>query len=86
MNKSQIHKLQILTNRIQRYHQIFKDGVMSYRIILLPDGAVNFVATNIHGGEGGGGGCLRWYETTRNYFAIIGTRGGVRQYEGNIKL
>ncbi len=87
LTKAQTRKLQYLTAAIERYHKIFKDGVMSYRLTVLECGAVNFVATNIYGGEGGtNGGCLRWYESPRNFFAIIGVRGGCRQYEGNIKL
>lgn len=85
LTKAQTRKLQYLTEQLERYHKIFKDGVMSYRITVLECGSVNFVGTNLYGGAGAGGS-LRWYESTHNYFAIIGVRGGLRQYEGNIKL
>lgn len=85
MNKAQKKCLQRLTQRIQFLHDRIKyDGRMAYRITETEAGGLVFSARNA-GGEGSGGG-LRWFETTRDFYAIIGPKGGVRKYEGNIQL
>jgi hypothetical protein len=38
-----------------------------------------FAATNIHGD-------LAWFQNTADFFAIVGPRGGIKKYEGNMSL
>lgn len=81
MKPSQIKALTRLTNRISTQHkEMHHDGDIVFRI--QPCGAESealvFTATNNSG--------LRWFETFYSYFAIIGPRGAVDKYEGNINV
>jgi hypothetical protein len=80
MNDAQIRKLQSLTRNIDRYYgpaAKMSDAPVTFTAETLPGGQVLFSATNNND--------LRWYETCYTFHAFIGPRGGVRQYEGNIR-
>lgn len=78
MNKSQQRRIQHMTSRLSR--MTHHDGTLTFRAEMQPGGAVLFTATNIYSDTGG----LQWFERTSDLYCIVGPRGGVRKYAGNI--
>ena len=77
MNTQQLRALRRLTDKIQ--DRVGGYTVMAYTVLPIETSdALVFSATN--------SAELRWYEDERNFFAIIGPRGGVQKYDGNITL
>ncbi len=77
MNTKQLRALQRLTNMIQDC--VGSHTAMTYRVLPVETSeALIFSASNATE--------LRWYEECRDFFAIIGPRGGVQKYDGNITL
>lgn len=75
MTKSQATKLQALTTKLSRRSV---DGSLCFHVQASGDSLI-FAATNIYSE-------LRWFERTADFYAIIGPRGGVRKYAGNLYL
>lgn len=76
MTPAQTKALQVITNYCERTHH---DARMCYTVERLEAGVLLFCATNVYGD-------MKWYERTDDCYALIGVRGGVRQYSGSIKL
>ena len=79
MTKAQVRRIQHMTNRLSR--MTHHDGTLCFKATVRPDGAVLFNVTNIFSNDGRG---LQWFEQTADLYAIVGPRGGVRKYAGNI--
>lgn len=80
MNDAQKRRLQSLTRNIDRYYgpaRKINEAPFTFAAEALPSGTILFTATNNNG--------LRWYETTYTFHALIGPRGGVKKYAGNIR-
>ena len=75
LNPSQVRKIQMLTNRINKYFGAVNgnEGRMSFEVETLPGGAVMLSAANNND--------LRWFETWHHFLIIIGPRGGVERFE-----
>jgi hypothetical protein len=76
MNANQQSAIRRATNLLsQQYHQ----GRLSFTVQELGNDKLLFAATNIHGD-------LAWFQKTADFFAIVGPRGGIKKYEGNMSL
>lgn len=77
MNTKQLRALQRLTNMIE--DRVGSHTAMTYAVLPVETSeALVFSASNATQ--------LRWYENACDFFAIIGPRGGVQKYDGNIAL
>lgn len=76
MNKKQTIAVQWLTNKINDLHH---DGDFTFSVSVDEYDSILFSATNVYGD-------LRWFETTSDFYAFIGPRGGIKKYMGNIKI
>ncbi len=76
MNAKQISAIRHATNLLSKFYETAR---LSFMVEELPNGSMLFMATNVESD-------LRWFETHRNFFAIVGPRGGIRKYEGNMSL
>lgn len=74
MNTQQTAALRVATLRLQRRCH---EGALSFNVEQLDGGSLLLAATNIHGD-------LRWFETAQDFYAVVGPRGGIRQYAGNL--
>jgi len=76
MNAKQQSAIRRATNLLSRcYHQ----GRLSFKVEQISEDAILFTATNIHGD-------LDWWQKTADFFAIVGPRGGIKKYDGNMSL
>lgn len=75
MTKSQATKLQAITAKLARRSV---DGSLCFHVQPSGDSLI-FAATNIYAD-------LKWFESTADFYAIIGPRGGVSKYAGNLSL
>ena len=75
MTKSQVTKLQALTTKLARRPV---DGSLCFYVQPSGDSLI-FAATNIYAD-------LQWFERTADFYAIIGPRGGICKYAGNLSL
>lgn len=78
MNANQKRKLQWLTSKIQAEYGRESNGLFSFEVTEAAGNTLVFCASNTTG--------LRWFQTWYSFHAVIGVRGGVRQYQGNIKV
>ena len=76
MNAKQISAIRRATNYLS---QIYTTTRLSFQVEELPNGYMLFMATNVDSD-------LRWFETHFSFFGIVGPRGGIRKYEGNMSL
>ncbi len=80
LSSAQVRKLNWITNRIDRIAKSCREPAMIYRLEPCKDGkSFVFVATNATDER-------PWHEALRNCFAILGPNGGIKQYDGNIKI
>lgn len=75
MTKTQATKLQALTTKLARRPV---DGALCFYVQPSGDSLI-FAATNVYAD-------LKWFDSTADFYAIIGPRGGVRKYAGNLSL
>ena len=76
MNAKQISAIRHATNLLSKFYTTAR---LSFTTEQLDDGSVIFAASNVDTD-------LRWFETSYDFFAIVGPRGGIRKYAGNMSL
>jgi hypothetical protein len=76
MNAKQISAIRRATNLLSRFYETAR---LSFKVEELPGGSMLFTATTANSD-------VRWFEKHYNFFAIVGPRGGIRKYEGNMSL
>lgn len=76
MNAKQQSAIRRATNLLSRsYHQ----GRLSFSVQQINETSLLFVATNVYGDLG-------WWQKTADFYAIVGPRGGIKKYEGNMSI
>lgn len=76
MNAKQISAIRRATNLLSNFYTTAR---LSFTAEKLADGSILFAASNIYTEP-------RWFETSYTFYAIVGPRGGIRKYEGNMSL
>jgi hypothetical protein len=76
MNANQQSAIRRATNLLsQRYHE----GSLSFYVERVNDTSVLLVATNVYGD-------LAWFQKTSDFYGIVGPRGGIKKYAGNMSI
>lgn len=76
MNANQQSAIRRATNLLsQRYHE----GSLSFYVEQINETSLLFVATNVYGDLG-------WFQKTSDFYAIVGPRGGIKKYDGNMSI
>lgn len=76
MNAKQISAIRRATNLLSKFYTTAR---LSFTTEQLENGSVILAASNTDTD-------LRWFETSYTFFAIVGPRGGVRKYAGNMTI
>lgn len=76
MNAKQISAIRRATNLLSKFYTRAR---LSFTTERLADGSILFAATNIYSDLG-------LFETSYSFYGIVGPRGGIRKYEGNMSL
>lgn len=84
LSPSQVKTIKRITNQTHKYYGSSSAGTvnnaMSFRIgdSAFPDGSVMLVCGNAESG-------LRWFETHHHAVVIIGPKGGIKYFDGDMK-